>query len=180
MDAVPAAGRSKGAGTRSLEGDAGPPTRQARERFSRFARATAEAAGSAWAFGVAALYVLAWLLGGALLGFPDSWQLWLNTVATFVTFLMVFLIQNAHNRHTQVVQIKLDELLASHENASNLLIDLEDLTEDQIDALRGRYQALADECARRRHRGVVSLDTPGPAPTRRVEPSRGGGGESGL
>jgi low affinity Fe/Cu permease len=116
---------------------------RARDAFSRFSRRASDAAGSGPAFTLAVLVVLAWLVTGPLFGFSDTWQLAINTGTTIVTFLMVFLIQQAQNKDTRVLQLKLDELVAATEGASNRLIDLEDLSDEEIEHLRKRFAALA-------------------------------------
>jgi low affinity Fe/Cu permease len=87
--------------------------------------------------------VLAWALSEPVFGFSDVWQLTINTGTTIITFLIVFLIQNSQNRDTKALQIKLDELIQATEGASNTLIDLEDMTEAEIDHLHERYSRLA-------------------------------------
>jgi low affinity Fe/Cu permease len=102
-----------------------------------------------------------WLVTGPLFRFSDTWQLVINTATTIVTFLMVFLIQNTQNRDTEAIQIKLDELIRATEGAHNALLDLEELAEDELDAFRKKYEALA-EAARRESKGG-KLDTGTPA-----------------
>jgi len=138
-----------------------------REAFSSFSRRTSEAAGGPWAFALAVAVVLAWAVTGPLFGFSDSWQLVINTGTTIVTFLMVFLIQHAQNKDTQVLQLKLDELLAAHEGASNQLIGLEDLSETEVRRLQVKFQhlaaALEKEGVRRESRSVEQTDERGHA-----------------
>src|SRR4029079_11391380 len=97
------------------------------ERFSR--RAT-EATGTSTAFILALLVIIIWLISGPLFGFSDTWQLVINTGTTIVTFLMVFLIQRSQNKDALAIHLKLNEIVAALEGASNRLIDVEDLTED--------------------------------------------------
>ena len=87
--------------------------------------------------------ILAWIVTGPLFGFSDTWQLVINTGTNIVTFLMVFLIQNSQNRDTEAIQIKLDELIRATQGAHNTLLDLEELNEDELDAFRAKYEALA-------------------------------------
>jgi low affinity Fe/Cu permease len=110
--------------------------------FGQLASRAASAAGHYLAFVLAAAIVLAWGLSGPLFRFSTTWQLVINTGTTIVTFLMVFLIQNAQNRESQAVQLKLDELIRAVGAASNRLIDIEDGTEDELARLRERYQQL--------------------------------------
>jgi len=100
-------------------------------------------AGSSWSFATAVGLLLVWAICGPLFGFSENWQLVVNTGTTIITFLMVFLIQRAQNKESLAVQIKLNELLASQKGASNRLINVEDLTEDEIRDLHTRFSELA-------------------------------------
>ena len=111
--------------------------------FARFATSAARRAGQPAAFATAFLIIIAWALCGPLFGFSDTWQLVINTSTTIVTFLMVFLIQNTQNRDSEAMHLKLDELLRSHSNAFNALMDLEELDEAELDKLRDHYEELA-------------------------------------
>ena len=110
------------------------------ERFSM--RAT-EWTGSSLAFGVALAIIVVWILTGPLFGFSDTWQLVINTGTTIVTFLMVFLIQRAQNKESKIVQLKLSEIVAALQGASNRLIDVESLSERELEVLHRHYQQLA-------------------------------------
>jgi low affinity Fe/Cu permease len=112
------------------------------ETFTQVSRRAAVATGTAWAFSVAVATVLLWALTGPLFGFSSTWQLVINTATTIVTFLMVFLIQNSQNRESRAVELKLDELLRGMKGARNGLIDLEDLSEDEMDKLQREFEAL--------------------------------------
>src|SRR5204862_6344616 len=103
--------------------------------FSRFASETATNSGRPWAFGLAAGFVAGWLITGPIFGFSDSWQLVMNTISSIVTFLMVFLIQNAQNRDSSALQLKLDELIRATE-ARNRLIGIERLPEPELESVR--------------------------------------------
>ena len=100
--------------------------------------------GSTAGLATAALVIVLWALSGPLFGYSDTWQLVINTGTTIVTFLMVFLIQRSQNKESLALQLKLNELVAALKGASNRLIDVEELTEDQLTALRAHYQKLAD------------------------------------
>jgi len=99
--------------------------------------------GSSWAFAVAFVIVVVWLLTGPLFHYSDTWQLVINTGTTIVTFLMVFLIQRAQNKDALAVHLKLNELVAAVQGASNRLIDVEDLTEDELVRLHRFYRHLS-------------------------------------
>src|SRR5438874_3078361 len=120
--------------------------------FSRFARWAALMLGNPVAFMVAVVIIVVWAMTGPLFHFSDTWQLVINTGTTIVTFLMVFLIQNTQNRDSEAVQLKLDELIRSMQGAHNVLLDVEELTEQELDGLRARYQNLARQ-ARESHLG---------------------------
>ncbi len=114
---------------------------QALESFSL--RAT-QATGSSTAFILALLVIVVWLLTGPLFNFSDTWQLVINTGTTIVTFLMVFLIQRAQNKDALAIHLKLNEIVAALEGASNRLIDVEDLSESEIRTLHKHYQKLVE------------------------------------
>lgn len=103
--------------------------------FRAFARSTAEWAGSPSAFLAALVVVLIWLLSGPFFNYSDTWQLVINTGTTIVTFLMVFLIQNTQNRDTREFHLKLDELIRSHAQARNFFMNLERLSDEQLQTL---------------------------------------------
>ncbi len=111
--------------------------------FARFSKWTAHAAGHPVTFLASVLVILAWVVTGPLFGFSDTWQLVINTGTTIVTFLMVFLIQNTQNRDSAAIQLKLDELIRAASGAHNALLDLEELTERDLERLRARYEELA-------------------------------------
>jgi low affinity Fe/Cu permease len=103
--------------------------------------------GSSAGIGTAALIILIWALSGPLFGYSDTWQLVINTGTTIVTFLMVFLIQRSQNKESLAIQLKLNELVAALQGASNRLIDVEGLTEDELQLLRKHYRTLANLAA---------------------------------
>jgi len=111
--------------------------------FTRFAKWTARVSGRPATFVLAVLVIVAWAVTGPIFGFSDTWQLVINTSTTIVTFLMVFLIQNTQNRDSEAVQVKLDELIRAVEGAHDALLDLEDLEDKELDAIRARYGQLA-------------------------------------
>jgi low affinity Fe/Cu permease len=110
--------------------------------LERFSSAVSRWTGGTAAFTVACAAVAIWGLTGPLFGYSDTWQLVINTATTIVTFLMVFLIQRTQNKDSKALQLKLNELVAAVEGASNRLIDVEDLTEDELETLHRHYQKL--------------------------------------
>jgi len=113
--------------------------------FARFARRTSDASGHPLTFGLALAVIAAWAVTGPVFKYSDTWQLVINTGTTIVTFLMVFLIQNTQNRDTHALQLKIDELIRATKGAHNALMNLEELTDEEILALRRRYRELAEE-----------------------------------
>ncbi|MBI2807504.1 MAG: low affinity iron permease family protein [Planctomycetes bacterium] len=105
--------------------------------------ATAWTGGSS-AFGLAVLTIVVWLISGPVFGFSDTWQLVINTGTTIVTFLMVFLIQRAQNKDSQAIHLKLNEIVAATNGASNRLINIEGLTEEEIQTLHAHYSHLVE------------------------------------
>jgi low affinity Fe/Cu permease len=120
--------------------------------FAKLSKSAAHAAGTPIAFLLASGLVLLWLVSGPLFGFSDTWQLVINTSTTIVTFLMVFLIQSTQNQDTVAIQIKLDELIRSHSTARNAMIDLEELSDAELQDIRKDYEELAKQ-ARQTLRG---------------------------
>jgi low affinity Fe/Cu permease len=110
--------------------------------LERFSRALTDWVGTSWAFAVALTVVALWALTGPLFGFSDTWQLVINTGTTIVTFLMVFLIQRAQNKDARAIHLKLNEIVAAVHGASNRLINVEDLTEDEVRLLHRHYSRL--------------------------------------
>ncbi len=110
--------------------------------FRAFSRNIALAVGSAWAFIVAITVVIVWGATGPMYHFSDTWQLIINTGTTIVTFLMVFLIQNTQNRDGKAIQLKLDELIRALKGARNKLVDLEELSDEELKKLQKEFQRL--------------------------------------
>jgi low affinity Fe/Cu permease len=115
-----------------------------KRRWERIAHWVAEQSGRPWAFAIASAGIVVWMVTGPIFGFSDTWQLVVNTATTIITFLMVFLIQQAQNKEARAMELKLDELIAAIDGASNRLIDIEDLSEDELIALRHRYDRLVE------------------------------------
>src|SRR5437016_8111593 len=112
------------------------------DAFRVFARRSSIMLGSAWAFAGAVLVIAVWLITGPTFHFSDTWQLIINTATTIVTFLMVFLIQNTHNRDAKAVHLKLDELIRAIKDARNELVDLEELSDEELQKLEEQFRKM--------------------------------------
>ena len=111
--------------------------------FQRFARTVVRTSGHPTAFILAIGVVVIWALAGPFSRFNNTWLLVINTAATIITFLMIFLIRNAQNRESEAVQLKLDELIRATKAARNTLLDIEELTEEELDRIKARFERLA-------------------------------------
>jgi low affinity Fe/Cu permease len=131
------------------------------DAFRVFARHSSMILGSAWAFAGAVLVIAVWLLTGPTFHFSDTWQLIINTATTIITFLMVFLIQNTQNRDAKAVHLKLDEMIRALKGARNQLVDLEDLSDEELKKLEEQFQRLrkkAEHDGTRSHRAHSAQD----------------------
>ena len=126
--------------------------------FRVFAKWASWGTGHPLTFVLALAVVVAWAVTGPLFGFSDTWQLVINTGTTIVTFLMVFLIQNTQNRDTAAMHIKLDELIRAVEGAHNALLDLEEMEDADIDAMRKDYERLACDAREALRSGKTDTD----------------------
>jgi low affinity Fe/Cu permease len=128
--------------------------------FTRFAKWTARVSGRPVTFMIAVVVILAWVVTGPIFKFSDTWQLVINTGATIVTFLMVFLIQNTQNRDSETVQIKLDELIRAVKGAHNALLDLEELEDEELDRMRAYYERIAERARGHLRAGIRDTGAP--------------------
>ena len=117
------------------------------EAFRKFAQRTSQVLGTSWVFVLALLVVLAWAVSGPLFDFSTTWQLLINTGTTIMTFLMVFIIQNTQNRDAKAIHLKLDELIEAVGDARDELVDIEDATDEEIDALKQEYAGFREKAA---------------------------------
>jgi low affinity Fe/Cu permease len=115
--------------------------------FHHIAHRLADAFGSSWAFVAATVFIVTWAVTGPLFGFSDAWQLVANTITNVVTFLMVFIIQNSQNRDTKATQLKLDELLRAIADARSSLINVESLSDAEMEALQKQFEAVRARAA---------------------------------
>ena len=120
--------------------------------FHIFATQAAYLVGTKWAFLTALLVIVLWLVSGPYFHYSDTWQLIINTGTTVVTFLVVFLIQNTQNRDARAIHLKLDEIIKSIDQAQNEMIDIEHLSDAELQTLADKYQRVREECDNRRKR----------------------------
>jgi low affinity Fe/Cu permease len=112
------------------------------ELFRKFAQTTSKMVGSSWAFILAALVIIVWAATGPLFHYSDTWQLVINTGTTIITFLMVFLIQNTQNRDAKAIHLKLDELIRGVKGARTNLVDLETLSDEELEQLHAQFKRI--------------------------------------
>jgi low affinity Fe/Cu permease len=128
------------------------------EFFRKFANKTSAIVGSPWAFIGAVVIIIAWAVSGPIFGFSDTWQLVINTGTTIITFLMVFLIQNTQNRDAKAIHLKLDELLRGVKGARTGMVDLEDLTDDELKKLQEEFKRLRERHGDELQNGVEAVE----------------------
>ncbi len=128
--------------------------------FDRFAKWTSRVSGKPVAFVLAIVVVIAWAVTGPIFGFSDTWQLVINTGTTIVTFFMVFLLQNTQYRDSEAIQIKLDELIRAMEGAHNVLLELEELSQADLDRIKAEYRKLAEKARKDLKKGRRDTDVP--------------------
>jgi low affinity Fe/Cu permease len=128
--------------------------------FDCFAKWTSRVAGKPIAFVLAIVVVIAWAVTGPIFGFSDSWQLVINTGTTIVTFFMVFLLQNTQYRDSEAIQIKLDELIRAMEGAHNALLELEELSQPDLDRIKAEYHKLAEKARKDLKKGKGDTGVP--------------------
>jgi low affinity Fe/Cu permease len=132
-----------------VEKPADVTTRTTNDRFGRFAASASGWLGSKWAFAGAGLIIVVWAATGPLFHFSDTWQLVINTGTTIVTFLMVFLIQNTQNRDARAINLKLNELIRAIDKARDQMIDIENLSDLELDELQATYEKVKAACIAR-------------------------------
>jgi low affinity Fe/Cu permease len=118
------------------------------EFFRRFSQKTSELVGSPGAFVFALLLLVLWAASGPIFHFSDTWQLVINTATTIVTFLMVFLIQNTQNRDARALHLKLDELIRSIQGARNTMVDLEEMSDEELEKYQQQFRRMSKHYAR--------------------------------
>lgn len=128
--------------------------------FSTFAKHIAAFAGHPMTFVLACVLIMGWALSGQFFAYSNTWQLIINTGTTIATFLMVFLLQNTQNRDSAAMQLKLDELIRSDNEAHNALLDLEELTDKELEALHKKYEDLAAKARGQLRKGKKDTGSP--------------------
>jgi low affinity Fe/Cu permease len=131
-----------------IKGDPPPNT----DRFWRFAAGASFWVGSKWAFVTSGLLIATWAISGPIFHYSDTWQLVINTGTTIVTFLMVFLIQNTQNRDARAINLKLDELIHAIDKAGDHMINIEKLSDVELDVLQAQFEQVRAADARRESR----------------------------
>lgn len=127
-----------------------PKQSRINDAFRRFAHRTSDSMGRPWAFVGAVSLIAIWIVTGPLFHFSDTWQLVINTATTIVTFMMVFLIQNTQNRDSKAAHLKLDELLRGVKGARTSLVDLEEMTDDELDSLQQEFHHMHERLVKHR------------------------------
>jgi len=128
--------------------------------FVLFSERAAVAAGHPAAFLCALSIVVLWGVSGPVFGFNDTWQLVINTGTTIITFLMVFIIQNAQNRDSKALQLKLDELIRATEGAHTVMLDIEELSERELKTIQNKYEEIAKNGRKRLRQGKTDTGSP--------------------
>jgi low affinity Fe/Cu permease len=141
-----------------------------RDRFVAFSKTISAAVGSVWAFVFSVAVVIGWAATGPLFHYSDTWQLVINTSTTIVTFLMVFLIQSTQNRDAKAIHLKLDELIRAVAGARNDLVDLEELSEEELEKLAKEFSHFRDKAhstmeRKRKHGKKAPAPDPAPNPS---------------
>lgn len=136
------------------------PVAPRRDTFHRVSQNVSNKLGSPAAFGLAVLLIVAWIASGPFFNFSDTWQLVINTTTTIVTFLMVFAIQNTQNRDAKAMQLKLNELIKSSRGARTEFVDLEDLTDTELNAIQVQFHEIHDKLREKQ----AQVPTPEPNP----------------
>jgi len=133
-------------------------TQTTNDWFGTFAAGTSSWLGSKWGFSGAALFVLAWAISGPMFHYSDGWQLVINSGTNIITFIMVFLIQNTQNRDARAINLKLDELIRAIDQAGDSMIDIENLSDEELDKLQSKYEKVKAACLAREGRGQQTAE----------------------
>jgi low affinity Fe/Cu permease len=126
-----------------------------RDLFRKFAQAMSAAVGSPWAFVLATSIIIVWALSGPIFNYSDTWQLVINTSTTIITFLMVFLIQNTQNRDAKAIHLKLDELIKGVSGARTKLVNLEELSDEELEDLQKEFKRIHEREAKQLEKAAL-------------------------
>lgn len=137
------------------------PKRSVHERFGRFSARASGWLGSTWAFAGAGLLVLVWAISGPIFHFSDHWEMLMDTGTSIATFLIVFLIQNTQNRDARAINLKLNELIRAMDSARNQLIDIERLSDMELDEMQTTYEKIKTSWLERQKRRARAASEPG-------------------
>jgi low affinity Fe/Cu permease len=141
-------------GRKQIQGDA----------FGKFAAAASSWLGSKWAFVGAIVIIVFWALTGPLFHYSDTWQLVINTGTTIITFLMVFIIQNTQNRDARAINLKLDELIHAIDKAKNQMMDIEKLSDEELDVIHEKYTQMRADCVDDDDQAKADITLPSDSP----------------
>jgi low affinity Fe/Cu permease len=145
--------RGKVVGRTDTNNDQNAPATMGKE-FQILAATVSAWVGSKWAFSAALLLIAGWAVTGPFFHYSDTWQLVVNTATTIVTFLMVFLIQNTQNRDARAIHLKLDEIIRSMQQAHNEMIDIEKLSDEELENLSAHFEEIRAECEQRKQHRI--------------------------
>ena len=143
--------------------DSGPKQSQG-DAFGKFANAASSWLGSKWAFVGAIVIIIVWALTGPVFHYSDTWQLVINTGTTIITFLMVFIIQNTQNRDARAINLKLDELIHAIGTAKNQMMDIEKLSDEELDLIHEKYTQMRAECNDEDGEAKAGINPPSDSP----------------
>jgi len=130
------------------------PVKPRSDTFHHISQVVSQKLGSPTAFALAVLLIVAWIITGPFFDYSDTWQLVINTTTTIVTFLMVFAIQNTQNRDAKAMQLKLNELIKSSRSARTEFVDIEDLSDNELDILQGQFKIIHEKFESKRNKGL--------------------------
>lgn len=135
-----------------------PKRRSSASAFTKISSKVSTKLGSSWAFFIALIIIIGWAVTGPVFNYSDTWQLFINTGTTIVTFLMVFVIQNTQNRDGKAVQIKLDELIKSSKDARSEFVSIEDLSEHELDELNNQFREMHEKIRIRAEKRAAKIE----------------------
>ncbi|MBP2161352.1 MULTISPECIES: low affinity iron permease family protein [Asticcacaulis] len=154
--------------TKAPEAEVAETSSNSKGWFTRFSQTTSCWTGSPVAFFLAVMVIVAWIVTGPIFKFSDTWQLVINTGTTIVTFLMVFLIQSSQNRDSKLIQLKLDELIRAVDTAETALIDMDEMSEEELKEVQEKFSQVAAEAREELKEVAAGEEVREAAPPRKV------------